>query len=568
MIIKDLTPEDQNELVEALRSARQRPPLSDDEIVALARRAHIREVLRGEIVIHQGEPSTEFYFILSGQLRTADIGGAQPRLLNYHAAKTFVGEHGVLVDAPRSATVDAIADTRLAYWDKATMDWLLELNDEVRPYFDELHRHRATRSDMPPFPGKQWDEVVIIHSGKHPVMLLSSLSGPTLLMLVGVGLMALGLSLGEAAPEIVIAIVVGLPLLAALAWGLYNFVDWRNDEYIVTSKRVIHIERFPLYGETWDEAPLTRIQDISVVAYTLWERLLNYHDLTIKTAGAGNIEFAGLTNAFEVQRVIFDERAKAQERREAADKASIRGALAKKMDLSVPDVSLPADTIVSTTELFTPKRAVRLPPLLDYLWPRIVTTEGDSIIWRKHLFILVERVWLALLLVLVTLGMTIFTLVNELWIMALIFGIATLGALAWYIYRYDDWHRDVYIVTDDRIIDVRSSPFRLYGEKRIEGPFDVIQNITYSIPGFFSGLLNMGTVTIETASINGTFTFHHVFNPSGIQQEIFNRTAAFQEKRRQQERLREDTKMAEWFGEYYNLRGARPRGGEPTTAGQ
>jgi hypothetical protein len=129
------------------------------------------------------------------------------------------------------------------------------------------------------------------------------------------------------------------------------------------------------------------------------------------------------------------------------------------------------------------------------LWPRIVTTEGDSIIWRKHLFILVERVWLALLLVLVTLGMTIFTLVNELWIMALIFGIATLGALAWYIYRYDDWHRDVYIVTDDRIIDVRSSPFRLYGEKRIEGPFDVIQNITYSIPGFFSGLLNMGTVS-------------------------------------------------------------------------
>jgi uncharacterized membrane protein YdbT with pleckstrin-like domain len=560
-MIRNLTPQDQDELVEALRSARQRLPISDDEIVALAGQASIREVLRGEIVMRQGEPSTEFYFILSGQLRTADVSGTQPRLLNYHAARTFVGERGVLTDTPRSATIDAISDAKLAFWDKAAMDWLLGLNDGVRPYFEELHRHRAVRAEMP-FPGKQWDEVVVIHYGKHPIMLLSSLSGPTFLMLVGVGLMALGLSLGEAAPEVVLAVVVGLPLFAALAWGIYNFVDWKNDEYIVTSKRVIHIERFPLYGETWDEAPLTHIQDITVVAHTVWERLLNYHDLIIKTAGAGNIEFAGLTNAFEVQKTIFDERAKALERREAADKASIRSVLAKKMDLSVPEVSLPADTIVPTTELFTPKRAMHLPPLLDYLWPRIVATEGDTITWRKHWFILVEKVWLAVLLVLATLGMTIFTLANELWIPAILLGIGTVAALFWYVYCYDDWHRDVYIVTNDRIIDVRSSAFRLHGESRIEGPFDVIQNITYHIPGFFSGLLNMGTVTIETAATTGIFTFHHVFNPSGVQQEIFNRTAAYQEKRRQQDRVREETKMAEWFGEYHVLHGPRP-GGPP-----
>jgi hypothetical protein len=562
-MIRNPTPQDRDELVEALRSARQRLPIGDDEIVALAARARIREVLRGEMVMQQGEPSTEFYFILSGQLRTADVSGTQPRLLNYHAAKTFVGEHGVLVDAPRSATIDAISDAKLAFWDKATMAWLLGLDKRVRPYFEELHHYRAVRSEEP-FPGKQWDEVVIIHSGKHPMMLLSSLSGPTFLMLVGVGLMALGLSLGEAAPQVILAVVIGLPLLAALAWGIYNFVDWKNDEYIVTSKRVIHIERFPLYGETWDEAPLTRIQDITVVAHTWWERVLNYHDLTIKTAGAGNIEFAGLTDAFEVQKTIFEERAKAQERREAADKASIRSALAKKMDLSVPEVSLPADTIVPTTELFTPKRAMRLPPLLDYLWPRIVTTEGDTIIWRKHWFILVEKVWLAVLLVLATLGMTIFTLANELWIPALLLGIGTAAAMFWYVYCYDDWHRDVYIVTNDRIIDVRSSAFRLHGESRIEGPFDVIQNITYHIPGFFAGLLNMGTVTIETAATTGIFTFHHVFNPSGIQQEIFNRTAAYQENRRRQERLREDTKMAEWFSEYYHMQSARP-GGPPAS---
>ncbi len=565
-MIRNLTPQDQDELVDGLQNARQRLPISDEEIVELAKRARIREVLRGEMVMRQGEPSTEFYFVMSGQLRTADVsGGMQPRLLNYHAARTFVGEHGVLVEAARSATIDAISDAKLAFWDKATMTWLLGLSRDVRPFFEELHHHRAIRSETP-FPGKQRDEVVVIHYGKHPMMLLSSLSGPTFLMLIGVGLMALGLSLGEAAPSVIIAVLVGLPLLAALAWGIYNFIDWRNDEYIVTSKRVIHIERFPLYGETWDEAPLIRIQDITVVAHTVWERLLNYHDLIIKTAGAGNIEFAGLTNAQEVQQIIFDERSKALERREAADKASIRKTLAKNMDLPVPEVDLPVDTIVPTTDIFKRGAGLRLPPMLDYLWPRMTVTAGDTIIWRKHWFVLVEKTWLAVLLVLVTLAMTIFTLVNELWIPALILGVVTLGALFWYVYCYDDWHRDVYIVTNDRIVDVESSAFRLRGEKRREGTFDVIQNSTYDIPGFFAGMLNMGNVTIETAGTAGTFSFHHVFNPSGVQQEIFNRTVAYQEKRRQQERMREETKMAEWFGEYYHLQ-SRSGAGETEPSG-
>jgi CRP-like cAMP-binding protein/uncharacterized membrane protein YdbT with pleckstrin-like domain len=561
MRARNLTPQEQGELVDKLQHAGRPLPISEEEIRELAGRAHIREVLRGEIVIQQGAPSTEFYFIMSGQLRTADLSGMQPRLLNYHAAGTFVGERGLLDDPPRarSATIDAISDAKLAFWDLETMTWLLKLNDQVRPYFEELHRHRAVRLEKS-FPGQQPDEVVVVYYGKHPVLLLSSLSGPTFLMLVGVGLMALGLSLGEVAPEVVLAVAVGLPLFAALAWGIYNFIDWRNDEYIVTSKRIIHIERFPLYGETWDEAPLVRIQDITIVAHTIWERLLNYHDLIIKTAGAGNIEFAGLVNAREVQQIIFEERDKAQERRAAADKASIRSALARRMELPLSEADLPEETIAPLGVFKRRRAALRLPPVLDYLLPRMTVIAGDTIVWRKHWFVLVEKVWLAVLLVLVTLGMTIFTLVNELWIPALLLGITTLGAVFWYVYCYDDWHRDVYIVTTDRIVDVESSAFRLRGESRREGTFDVIQNTTYDIPGFFAGLLNMGTVTIETAATTGIFTFHHVLNPSGVQQEIFNRMVAYQEKRRQQEREREEKKMAEWFGEYYHLHGTRPSG--------
>jgi uncharacterized membrane protein YdbT with pleckstrin-like domain len=139
------------------------------------------------------------------------------------------------------------------------------------------------------------------------------------------------------------------------------------------------------------------------------------------------------------------------------------------------------------------------------------------------------------------------------WMLALALGLGTLVSFVWYVYLYDDWHKDVYIVTSDRIVDVESSSFRLRGEERREGTFDVIQNITYSVPGFFHKLLNMGSVVIETAGTAATFTFVNVFDPSAIQQEVFNRMVAYQEKQRQQRRVREDTRTADWVGEYHLL---------------
>ena len=101
---------------------------------------------------------------------------------------------------------------------------------------------------------------------------------------------------------------------------------------------------------------------------------------------------------------------------------------------------------------------------------------------------------------------------------------------------------------------MESSAFRLRGETSREGTFDVVQNITYSIPGILHKLLNMGHVIIETAGTERTFTFMSVFNPIGVQQEIFNRWVAYQEGRRRHQRESEAQRMAEWIGEYDSMR--------------
>ena len=120
-MIRDMTSEDLKELIEALRTCRQPIPVGDDQIIIeLAERARIRDVLRGDIVIRQGEETNDLYFVMSGQLRAADTSGDEPILLNYHAARAFVGEQSPLTGRPRAATVDAISDSKLAVWDQAS----------------------------------------------------------------------------------------------------------------------------------------------------------------------------------------------------------------------------------------------------------------------------------------------------------------------------------------------------------------------------------------------------------------------------------------------------------------
>ncbi len=559
MPVRQQRPGEYEQLVEALRGARPRLPLVEEEIQELARRADMLDMMHGEVVMRQGESPDYLYFLLSGQLRAADVSGDQPSLLNYHAARTFVGEQGMLNDKPRAATVDVISDARLAVWDRSAFSWLLSLNDQVRPYFEELYRHRELRARRP-FPGKQWDEVTVVRTGKHPLMLLNELIGPALFLLFALGVLLLGLSLGQES-RLLVGLLAGFPGFIALVWGVYSFLDWRNDEFIVTSKRVIYIQRFLLYGEERDEAPLIRIQDVTFEASNLLERILNFYDLTIQTAGAGKIRFQGIRNAEEIKETIFQERAKAMERREAVDVHGIRKALAQRMNRQIPEVEMPVDTLAPTSGLFKSSRR-RIPTLLDYLWPRTTVVKEDTITWRKHLFIWLTKTWPAQLTFLILLALTILVLLGtppfdgllqSAWLLAPLLLVAVLLAFLWYIYLYDDWHKDIYIVTRDRIVDVDSSSFRLRGEERREGTLDVIQNVTYSIPTFFHKLLNMGNVIIETAGTAQTFTFRDVFDPSAVQQEIFNRMVAYQEQLRREQRIREDASRAEWFQEYHHL---------------
>jgi len=554
---RDPTPEEHVEVVRALEAMRPPLPLSPSEMIRWARRAKMLEVPQGQTLMTQGSAPDYLYLLISGQLRALDTSGDQPRLLNYVGAPAFVGEWGVLHHTERTATVDVISDARLACWSEEEANRLLRGNGAMRAYLTGLYARYTERAGQQ-FPGKHWDETVVFRGRRHVARLVGALIFPFFLFMGG---LALWLVSGVMwAPSFSVDLVSMGLILAGLAWGAFSFFEWANDEYIVTSQRVIHIEQWLLYGEQMDAAPLERVQDVTVTTTSLFQRLLDYSDMYIKTAGAGVIEFSGIRHAEQVKELIFQEQARERERRFAEDRAMVRAALKQSMYPAglngQPGRAANASSLSVGTSGYASDvvHIRRLPPVIGYLYPRLKIMENNSITWRKHWFILMRKVFPPVLALNGTLATLIVFLVLRAPIHYLAMSAAGAAvAFVWYLWRYDDWYRDVYIIRGDRIIDVKSSGFRLRGEERRETTFDKIQNVNYAIPTFWHRLINMGNVVIETAGTERTLNFNSVFDPSGVQQEVFDRWHAYHEERRRREQELQRQQLAGWFGEYHLL---------------
>ena len=105
--------------------------------------------------------------------------------------------------------------------------------------------------------------------------------------------------------------LVGLLLFFLLAgssfWFWWNWVDWGNDQYIVTNDLLIDIEALPAgFRRRTKETKFDRIQNVSFEIPNPIATLLNYGTVVIYTAGAeGRLDFDWVPDPQRVQAEIF-----------------------------------------------------------------------------------------------------------------------------------------------------------------------------------------------------------------------------------------------------------------------
>lgn len=100
--------------------------LPGETLARLGERMERRDVAPRERVIHEGEAGDRFYVVLSGVLAAVQAERGARTLLRPGA---YFGEVALVMDVPRTATVEALTPATVASCDRATFDEL------VRPLF-------------------------------------------------------------------------------------------------------------------------------------------------------------------------------------------------------------------------------------------------------------------------------------------------------------------------------------------------------------------------------------------------------------------------------------------------
>lgn len=188
------------------------------------------------------------------------------------------------------------------------------------------------------------------------------------------------------------------------------------------------------------------------------------------------------------------------------------------------------------------------------LFPYVRLEQDGNIVYRQHWLELLRNVGVPLAAQIVLLAFLAVFVANQVYALALpafIVGVADMG---WLVWQYEDWRNDIYILAEDRIIDIARSPFGLRGTKRKEASYAVVQNVEASTKGFVELFFNVGDVVIRTAGAQGELTFSRVYDPRGVQQDVQERLATFKQKQAEKENLRRRAELAEVFGIYDELR--------------
>lgn len=114
--------------------------------------------------------------------------------------------------------------------------------------------------------------------------------------------------------------------------------------------------------------------------------------------------------------------------------------------------------------------------------------------------------------------------------------------LMWYLFitayvleHFLSWYYNVYIITDERIVDVdfHSLMYKEVSESKIEN----IQDVTFVMGGFSRALFNFGTVYIQTAGEQREFDFDDVPHPDRVA-KVINELILEEEKEKLEGRVR------------------------------
>jgi hypothetical protein len=162
-----------------------------------------------------------------------------------------------------------------------------------------------------------------------------------------------------------------------------------------------------------------------------------------------------------------------------------------------------------------------------YRLPNKLTDEEVVKVMRRDLFILLKKILFFIVLVILPYIFFYFIILPQFNLLhgPISYPLIVIGASSYYLFiwlffffSFIDYYLDVWVITNERIIDVQQRGFfsRIISEQKLFR----IQDVTSEVHGIIPTLLRYGEVHVQTAGTKQRFLFHQVPDPDKVRDII------------------------------------------------
>jgi CRP-like cAMP-binding protein len=528
--------------------------LNPEQVEIVARDLHELDIPAGKEIYQQGGEGDCLFLIWDGKVSLTQTGKEQP-LATYVAGDNF-GEESMLVKRHRWAASATTAEgvLLLVLHREQFRKLLKQIPGLKTNLVVAVNSHRLERRTR--FKWLQPNEVIYFMTRKHPIRLAQALIGPFLLGVAGILGMVAAWYYSLWVPFLaIIWYLAFLISLAAAGWAVWNGVDWGNDYYLVTDRRIVWVEKVVWIYESRQEAPLSAVQRVNVET-DLTGRMFDYGDILISTIVGSTLKLDHVDHPNQAATIIDQHWRNSKETSRKMEQEEINQALRARL---LNGKEKPPEIQGIITEIQEKKDPFENQRGFGNLF-RLRFEQFSTVTYRKHIFILFEQTWKPGLIQFLLFGILIYELLtpstsfalvsdaNSGWLV-LIWMFLFIGSILWWIYEYVDWSNDIFQVTPEQIMDIDKTPL---GEVTSDiASLENILSIEFKRVGLLELLFNYGSVFI-TVGGGKEMTFDNVYNPSAVQEDIERRRLERITKKEQERVLAERERTADWFAAYFN----------------
>jgi CRP-like cAMP-binding protein len=534
--------------------------LEDGELSAIAGQLQEKPYAAGSVIFEQGRKAESFYLIYEGSVRITRKQDRKEIQLARLVKDDYFGEMGLIGRRPRSGTAIALTDSTLLVLPREQFEKFYKSLHQLRLNFDLAVQSRKLAGKLE-FKWLRPDEVIYFLARKHVVILYQKLLWPILALLAPLFFFYAWYAIAK---FIIVALAGLASLIAIILWTIWLWIDWENDYYIVTDRRVVWLEKVIGIYDSRQESPLNTVLSVGVETSQLG-RVLDYGNVIVRT-WVGRIPFNHVSHPEQAQHMIEEYWNRTKERAVGMEKEAMKDAIRRRLGIPVSQKPKPqADTFVTkSTQPQARKGTLTLLRILGADTLKLRYESGESVFYRKHWFVLVEQAWISLAGIVAAIALFIWRLIwlarspQEVLIQIVngsvevdAYSLAILLALVplfgWLIYEVLDWSNDQFQVTPEQIIDLDRKPFGT--QTRNAAQLESILGTEYRRIGILGEIFNYGTVYITVGG--SKMAFEDVIDPATVQSDIDRRREARRTKQEEARVAAERERMAEWLATYH-----------------